>query len=188
MRNTVYNVTIQNSFGGAGSSSGFIDNKKVEQYMAANSTTTTLDQGVDKERGNYRFQSVVQNLQLMGNIWVANTNAVGGTATTAPTSFTMTLTVEAGDDVLYTNDELNNGAVLTGNAAIKRSIARAMVSYRNGYNTEVSDQTKTTGYRDGSTANATVRTGSRIMQIDVGALTNSVTTAEAAITVVRPPQ
>jgi hypothetical protein len=188
MLNTIYQVSIQNSFAAANATTGFIDDKELGYYMAKGQQPNGLQAGLDKERGNLRFRNVVEKMQEMGTIYVANTVAVGGTANTAPSSFTMTLTVEHGDDSLITRDEANGNVEITGIPALKRCIARGLMETRLGWTTEVIDQTKSTGFRDGATANAIVRVGSRIMQIDVGALTNSVATAEAAITVTRPAQ
>jgi hypothetical protein len=187
--NTFYQVTITNSgLATSNTASGFVDHLKAEDYMALGQTPSTLQAGIDKERGNVRFKNVVEKLQSMGTIYYSNANAVGATVNTAATSFTMTLLVEHGDSSLITRDDANAKVEITGTDALKRCIARGLTEERLNWNAEVIDQTKSAGFRDGAQANAIARVGSRVMLIDVGALTNSIVTAESAITVVRPDQ
>lgn len=186
MLSTMYQVTITNSFSNANTAAGFIDSKRTETYMAEGSTPATLAASINKERGNIRYRNVVEQLQTMANIYVTNTVANAATANSAATSFVMTLEVERGDDYLLTRDETANNAVeLSGAAAIKRCVARGLMVERLAERTEVVDPTASAGHRDGATANAIARVGSRIMDVDVGKLTNNLTTAETAITVTK---
>jgi hypothetical protein len=177
---TSYSVTIAGVVA-ASPSDGFIDNTKLEQYMAAGAPATTYVQAQAKERGNYRFRFLQQAVQFEANVYMENMDAPGGTGATAPTSFSFTAVVERGDDVLVTRDETNAGATLTGVACLKRWVARALVRQQTQMGV-IYDPTE--GTTKGNTTPA-ARYGARIEPIVVGALAADLPTAEALITITK---
>lgn len=186
MINTYYTVSIS-LIGGAGTSDGFIDNTKMPKYMANGSVPTTATQSINKVRANHRFDNMVANLGLMSNCYLSSISATGANAIAQATTFAFTLESEHGDAPLVTPDENNPGQTLSGTAAIKRCVARAITtSWADA--AEYYDPTSTTSQgtnNGGSTTSTAVRFGSRCEPVTVGALANSLTTAEAAITVTK---
>ena len=176
---TFYKVTIA-GVNNAAPADGFIDNMTIEQYGAAGSNATTFAQTTTKERGNLRFEFLQQQIQLEANVYISNTSSPGGSATAAPSSFVFTAEIERGDSVLFTRDELNNAAPLTGTAALKRWIARALcegrVTIRMIYD-------PTMGTTPGNSTQY-ARFGVREVQLEAAKLYNNLTSAEASITVV----
>lgn len=182
---TQYRITIAGRAGSAGASTdGFIDATRVETYMAGSpaSVPTTFANSVAKERGNMRFRFLQQQLQLECNIYIENIVAAGANANTAPTSFVFTAHVERGNDVLFTRDELNNNAPLTGVDALKRMIARALIqsSVSTG---DIFDPTQSTDDGAGGVKTAAARRGIRVETLTVGGLYSNLTDAAASVTV-----
>lgn len=175
---TSYSVQITNATAAA-PGNGFIDPTTIEAYMAANSLPATYAQCQAKERGNVRFDFLQQQVQLEANVYMTNLTASGASATAEATSFSFTAVVERGDDVLVTRDESNPGSYLTGTAALKRWVARALVESRTCFG-DIYDPTLAT--TPGNTTTA-ARYGIRTEQITVGALKTTLTAAEALITV-----
>lgn len=177
---TFYRVDIAASgLGGAAPDDGFIDNKKIETYMAEGSNPTTVTQTLAKERANLRFERVREQLGLLGNCYLRSLVATGANATSAATTFSFTVECERGDQFLATYDELNEGEVLTGAEALERSIARALV-------TDFTDKTEYHDPTKASTAGNAMaynRNSHRIETITVGALSNSIATVESGITI-----
>lgn len=181
---TQYRITIAGKSGSAGAATdGFIDAKRVEQYMAEGSAPTTYVNSVAKERANLRFRFLQQQLQLEGNIYIENIVAAGGNANTAPTSFVFTAIVERGDSVLFTRDETNNNAPLTGVDALKRMVARALIEGRT-ITTDLFDPTTSTDDGAGGTKTAAARRGIRVETLTVAGLYLNLTDATASVTVV----
>lgn len=184
MLNTFYSVQI-NAISGPANSDGFIDPVRIQDYMVSGAAPTTKDQSVTKERANSRFDMLVQNLSIAGNLYVNNATATGANAITAPTRLDFTVEVERGDSVLSTKDENNAGQTLTGAAAIKRYVARSLISRRDSDFAEYYDPTKNDAVvANGATVSAS-RMGNRIDKIVVGALANTIAEAEAVITVTK---
>jgi hypothetical protein len=174
--NTYYAVQV-NAVVGSGSYDGFIDNMKVEQYMVNGAIPGTLNNSTVKTQGNLRYKQILQQLDLMGNIYVFNAVANGATVNSVANSFTFYLKVEQGDNVLRTKDELSsNGYVLYGYQAIERCVARGM-NQAQLYTQTVYDPTSTTAPSNGSYTSNAVRVGERIMVCNVAALTNSLVNA-----------
>lgn len=182
MLNTFYSVQI-NALSGPANSDGFIDPTRIEQYLAGGTPPSSLALSITKERANSRFEILTQTLGFVGNFYISNAIATGATANSAATSLTMTVEIERGDSVLVTKDENNAGQTLTGAAALKRLCARALVTGRASDYAEYYDPTATPALTaNGATVNA-IRVGPRIDKIAVGALANTITEAEAVITV-----
>ena len=184
MLSTSYRVEIA-QITGSGDAAGFVDPTRVENYIAAGATAGTYAQHTDKERGNYRYKAILQAVQAMGNLYVSDIELTGGSPAAAPTKVAFTLTAERGDGMLITADENNAGQELTGAAAIERCIARALIQGRQNLMCDIFDSTTTTAPKNGATSTTAVRTGPRVTTINIAALANNLTTAEAAITVTK---
>lgn len=184
MPSTKYRIEIT-QINGTGNAAGFVDDKRIERYMAEGSTPTDLTASQNKERANLRYRFVLANLQSMGNLYVSDVVATGATADTAPTEFAFTVEAERGDDMLFTRDETAEGEELSGADAIKRCVARGLMAEQLGRLMDCYDPTTSTGVKDGAPAPAAVRTFNRVAPLDVAKLTNNLTTAEAAITVTK---
>lgn len=178
MISTYYSVTIA-GVNKAAPSDGFVDQNTIEQYMAEGSEPATFDQTVAKERANVRFAFIQQQAQLEANVYFSNFQTPGGSATTAPTSFTFTAEIERGDSVLFTRDELNGGAEIVGMPALVRWIARALCEARTTVR-DIYDPTQ--GTTPGNSL-PYARFGVREETITIGALYSNLTAAEASITV-----
>lgn len=179
-----YTVSI-NTLTGPPNSDGFIDHTKIEQYMATGAAPTTVAQSLTKERANIRFDLLNQNLSLSGNIYVNNPVATGGNATTSPTNFAFTAHVERGDSILSTADETSPGTTLTGAAALKRFVARALLTSSTNDQQEYYDPTPTGALTANGATVSAIRVGSRIEKVTAGKLANTVSEAEAVITVTK---
>jgi hypothetical protein len=83
---------------------------------------TTLAIAEAKERGNVRWELILQNLQLTGNIGFRVTNIAGASVTDAPSSVEFILEV----DENYYNYDLT-GAKIFGKLAIEQTIAKALM-------------------------------------------------------------
>jgi hypothetical protein len=180
MLSTLYSVTIA-GVNNAAPADGFIDYTTIEQYMAQGSIPTTYAQTTAKERANIRFKFLQQQIQNEANVYLTNFVAAGGSSTAAPSSFTFTAEVERGDSVLFTRDETNNNAEMTGMDALTRWIARALIESRTTIS-DVYDPTKETTPGNSTPA---ARFGVRETSITVGKLYSNLTTATAAITVTK---
>lgn len=178
MQSASFGVTIVPA---GGATNGFIDEMTIERYMAAGSTPTTLTQTTTKRAANMRFDFLQQQLQFEGNIYISDIVAAGGTATSAPTSFAFVATVERGLSSLSTKDE-TNGTVLTGAAALKRMVARALLVSRTTV-ADVYDPTLSAAKGDNASATA-ARVGTRITTITVPALAATLAEATGRITIV----
>jgi hypothetical protein len=183
MASTFYNVAIT-ALTGSTNGGGFIDNKKIEHHMLTDDGPSDADESRDKERANIRFDTMVAKLGLLGNLYMSNVVATGANSTTDASSFTFTVESEHGDSTLYTEDENNSGVYLTGNAAIKRSVARALIIDRNDFGDYYDPTMSNAVVNSGETVSA-VRVGTRIEHVIAGALANSIANAEAAITVTK---
>ena len=187
MLSTFYTVSIA-YIAGTGDNDGFIDNMKVEQYMAASNTgvaPASFTTSTNKVRANIRYKTIIEQLQLMGNMYDSEDVAVGATIDTPGTAFNFTLEVERGDEVLGTMDELNPGVELMGANAIVRCIARSLMEYRNNYNYAVFNPTATTAPANGGTTTAIARQGATTLTFNVGPLTTNLSDGANAVTVTK---
>lgn len=156
---------------------GFIDNKRIETYMAEGSTPTTAAQTQAKERANLRYRNLIDNLQRLGNLYISNISAPGASATAQPTSFEFTVLSERGEDNLVF--EVSPGTVLTGADAIERMVA---ISLTTSFTRSSDYYDPTTSTAPGN-ATAYARIGNRIETLTVGALAADITTANGLVTV-----
>jgi hypothetical protein len=180
MISTYYRVEIA-AIAGTANAAGFVDATRVETYMMnGGAAPASYTNSTNKERANVRYKLVLENVQTMGNMYVSNVIATGATVDTAPTKIGMTFEVERGDSILYTRDELTPGVELSGANAIIRCVARALCETK-VIRGEIYDPTLSAPLN----SNAYARAGSRLEMITVGALSNSVTTAGASVTVTK---
>ena len=115
---------------------GFIDRKKIQDYMVFDTTTHLMsdfaisyDNVVAKERANMRYLHAIQNLSdTISPIDIHPDDAFSnGDTNVAPTIYRILVTYDR-PDYLYTADELNPGVTLTGLDAIKRQVARVFIT------------------------------------------------------------
>jgi hypothetical protein len=180
---TLYRVDISAAgMGGAAPADGFIDQVRSEIYLQQGTGPTTLVQSLAKRRANVRYRMLRESFDMMANLYTSVLTATGASGTTPATTFSMTLEIERGDSVLSTADELNAGQTLSGAAAIKRCIARAMIVPTFTKNLDWYDPTQTT-----TTGNATIAVRNPFIEgpLTVGQLTTTIQLAEAVITVTK---
>lgn len=180
MLQTVYTISIANATGTA-PKDGFIDATSVEQYLAAGGSISTYAQSQTKERANIRYRMLQQQMQITGNIYLDEAVATGANATTEATAFTFKAVVERGDGQLYTYDESNNNALLTGTAALTRLVARCLVESAT-VNTMIYDPTLVAA--PGNTTQA-MRVGLRDESLTIQGPAANLTAAEALVTVTK---
>jgi len=176
---------------------GFVDKWTVEQWLAnavgndgMNEASLdnfppsfTLADSLAKRRANVRYNAMVAQMGFVGNMYIMNVVATGASATSAPTTFSFNVLVEHGDGSLVTWDETNPGTLITNpEAVLARTVSRALIQNA-VVQADVLDPTPmTTVGTYGSTANVP-RYGVRYESLTVGAVYNSLTAANSAITV-----
>ena len=177
---SIYDITIA-GVGGSAPSDGFIDYKTVYVYMNASNGSdapSTLAKATAKARANRRHKSVVTSLINYGALTITTITATGSpNCDTAPS--TMVYRLEGDIARVSTPDEANSGQTLTGMAAVKRIVARALLKAET-VGLEVFDPTTSTAPGNSTLYN---RTGPRFFEAVVGALYTVRATAEASITV-----
>lgn len=178
---TTYSIVIA-GISGSGTSTGFIDNSTVYDYInAGGDAPSTYAASLAKARGNRRYRKILLMLSDMTNAYVTSVVGTGGDANTNHTSIEFDVTIEQGDSALNTPNESSPGNFLTGTAAIKRCVARALVTDETR-NIEVLDPTAATAPGN---SNSVARSGARFNIEVIGKLANNLATAEASITVTK---
>ena len=184
MATSIYSITLTNSLATVSPSDGFVDNTRTESYVTSLENPPAdfvLALSQAKRRANVRYREMILQFARVGNIDIGLLSivATGASYKTEPTAFTFTVLVEHGEASLVTDDELNVGQQLTGQAALKRLIARAL-TYTDTLEIEVFDPTPKT-----TIGNALLRPrfGLRILPLVVGAITASLTIAEGLVTI-----
>lgn len=167
-------VTVDLSgFTGVAPANGAVDPTKTYAYE----DVSTYDLSQAKVRGNVRWDVVVHNLNFENTTKAIFDIVSDGTIDTAPTEIEFTVSYPNFND-LYTYDETNNNAsIIRGLDAIKRMVARSLM-------TEVNDVR--TVYDPTSESNAggePFEIGFRVIKLQTGKLTSDLSTAEAAVTV-----
>jgi hypothetical protein len=188
-----YTVTITNSIAGTTPSDGFVDNTKVEQYLAnASLTLETTPSGLTydlckaKRRANVRYGEIVRQLELVQNVMIPplSISAPAGDYKTEPTSFTFQ--IAAYDWMWQTKDEENAGAVLSSTACLKRCIARALIADL-FIEIDVVDPTASVALYGGPTSPQSVPRGGPWINVasafEVGSYAANIAAAEAVISV-----
>ncbi len=156
---------------------GSVDPYSVDYYRAQSSTAgTDVATMTKKKRGHVRWHRIETMLQGLGNLYISNKVGTGGTINVTPTTVTFRVTVEHDADPVRTADENNSGQFLSGALAIKRVIARALMSELTA-NQEVWDPSTVSGHSDVPTF------GYRVISVVTGALAASITESDAAVTV-----
>lgn len=179
---TKYDVTISVITKSA-PSDGFIDPYRIDYYRAQPSAEIGTDMAtmVVKKKGFARWHRIENQLQRLGNIYISNIVAPDATTNAVPSSIAFRAFVEHGSDSLLTPDENTPGVNLTGTNAIKRAVARALISSL-AENQEVWDPTLVVD-PDTSQTTDVVRFGYRTILVNVGALCADLTEASGHITV-----
>lgn len=176
----LYDITIA-GVSAAAPSDGFIDYKTVYVYgnEDAEDVPATYAASLAKARANHRHKSVVMSIQFYSGMQIVNVT-LGGTpdSNTAPTSIVYQVDCDLAS--VTTPDESSPGDTLTGEDAVKRIVARALVKAETKA-MEVLDPTTAT-----APGNTTLyaRSGPRTNVETVGALYATLTLAEAGVTVV----
>ncbi len=174
----VYDISIA-STGQTGD--GFIDYLSVYDYMNANPADipTNLAASVKKSHALRRNKNVVLSIQFYSALAINSVTTTGSPSTNAAPT-TIVYRVEGDKTLVTTPDETSPGTTLTGDAAIKRIVSRAMVKAET-IGMDIYDPTTAT-----APGNTTLwaRTGPTFSASTVGALfSGSLTTAAAAITI-----
>ena len=177
---TLYDVTIS-SISKSSPSDGFVDPYRIDYYRALPDAPkgTDMDTMIVKKKGFVRWHRIECQLQTLGNIYISNISAPGADINTLPTSVSFRLFIEHGSDSLYALDEQNAGQKLTGLNALKRAIARALISALD-VNQEVWDPTTVS---KNNVDYDVLKFGYRTIEVNVGALAASITEANSHITI-----
>jgi hypothetical protein len=122
-----YTVKITNP-GATGDSAGFIDIKRIEQYGVNDSVdptkNVTLEQSMNKKRGNLRCNRILSSIMVMSNIQVLKIETKNASATSEGSEFNMTLAFDSEDSVFIIRGNL----ALRGVDAIKQLLAEDISS------------------------------------------------------------
>ena len=181
---SIYDITIA-GVTAAAPADGFIDPKTVYAYanISASDKPTSYANSLAKSRANRRHKNVIMAVQFYSGMQIISVTAGGSpSASVAPTN--VVYRIEIGDvSLISTPDEHNAGQTLTGTAAIKRIIARALTKSENVM-LDVLDPTTATA--PGNTTSY-ARAGTRFNVETVGPLYASLTLAEAGVTVTAVP-
>lgn len=188
-----YTVTITNSITGTDPSDGFVDNTKVEQYLAtAGLTLETTPTGLTyalckaKRRANVRYGEIIRQLELVQNVMIPPLSiaAPAGTYKTEPTS--ISFQIAAYDWMWTTKDEENAGAVLTSTDCIMRCVARALIADL-FVEIDVVDPTASAALYGGPTEAVSIPRGGPWINVasafEVGPYADNIADAEAVISV-----
>ncbi len=188
---TLYSVLITNGNINASPKDGFIDNLKIENYGQSLVTTPvglTLALSEAKSRANFRFQEILQQIEMVTNVQLSeqeNTTdpytVSNATISTEATSFQFWVIAEKGDSSLITADEYNAGQYLYGASCLQRCIARALLldAIREW---PVFDPTDSVSVPSSTTS--VIRYGTRIMTgFEIGPYASSLSNANSLIDV-----
>lgn len=138
MKNLAYfRVSIKNTTSNTSPSDGFVDDKNVSDYLTIDQINgiyinkpTSLALALAKARGFIRYQKIVDNLNFNQNTLGIIDIVSDATVNTEATQISFTVIYDK-PDYLTTTDETKIGNILTGAAAIKRWIARALTQNLN---------------------------------------------------------
>lgn len=122
-----FRVTINAAgLGGAAPADGFIDNETPRDYSKTVGFPSTANGSLAKTRANIRWKEIVQRLSTQISPQVIEINKVGAGPDAAPTQIAFTVVYDR-EDFIFTSSE-TDGAALNGEAAIKREVARALIT------------------------------------------------------------
>lgn len=110
---------------------GFLDNKKVQDYEDFDINLQpiegeTVEQYIIKARGYIRWRQMSYNISKGGIFYIGKLETEGADHITPPTKMTFYVGYEQFDG-MNIEDELNDGAILSGIPALKRRIALSLV-------------------------------------------------------------
>lgn len=138
----------------------------------------TLANNEAKMRGNSRWESLMKLLNFEANtLSVGSVVATGGTPDAAPSTISFTVAYQNISSV-YTYDELNNNALIKGDAALTRMVARALVLSRIENRVIINPGTDVTWH---------FTIGDQVEKLTIGAIAANIAAANSAITVVHVP-
>lgn len=116
--------------GTATTGDGAVDNTTPEEYGATSGFPATQDLSFDKERGNMRWEEcLIHCSEVIQPVFVSAIVNTAGDEDTEPTQFDFTVAYDR-PEFLSTADEVSPPTILTGAAAIKRFIERALITTR----------------------------------------------------------
>jgi len=176
MPSNIYQISIA-KIAKAAPSDGFIDPFRIEYYRAVENAPKGTDMNVmaTKKKGFVRWHRIENQLARLGNLYISEIQAPGADTNTLPTSVSFQVLVEHGIESVSTPDEAASGTMLKGMDAIKRAVARALMSSLNT-NQEVWDPTTVTNTE-------VIKFGYRTIPLEVGPLATSITEATSFVTV-----
>ncbi len=160
---------------------GFVDNKTLEKYRTGEtpSEASSLDKALEKERGNMRWNEIVQRVSTyIAPVRILDIVADGADANTAPTSVAFTLVYDR-EDYVYAHDDVSvPPTIIYGADGIKRLVAIALSSDITS-STIVLDPTLVAGTPTSSAY------GESIRKVTAAKAAADISAAEAAITVTK---
>ena len=123
-----YTVTIGALTGGAAPDDGHVDFTTVEEYGATSGFPTTDVLALAKERANMRWEAIVRQLGTETHpLQISGAVAAAADEDTPATSVDFTVAYDRVEYLRTEDTEDSPGTFLTGTAAIKRWVERALV-------------------------------------------------------------
>jgi hypothetical protein len=173
---TMYDVTIT-AINKSSPADGSVDPFSIEYYRAlpGASDGDTFANMTTRRKGHIRWSKIENQFSTLGNLYISNKVSTGGTTNAIPSSISFRITVEHGSDSLVTPDENNAGVMLLGALAIKRAIARALITSRVA-NYDVWDPAKV------ASTNVEVF-GYRIVSVNTAAAAASISESDGHVTI-----
>lgn len=166
---------------------GFIDPKTYSQYANGAIDSSGVTASFVKQRGNIRFGFVQQQIQFEQNIYISNvvTNnaANSNPALATVNSITFVATMERSETPVSTRDENNAGVILTGDAAIKRMVARALIEGSTNLRAAADPTGSGVSYGEAGTRVNGIRMVAQTTSFVTNPIANSLSSAEALISV-----
>lgn len=133
---------------------------------------SSLANGRAKARANARWRFVIEQLHRdTSPVFIQAVDQVGADVDTPPSEVQLTVAYDRSWQI-YTYDEDNNNAIIEGEYAIRRAVARALTK----------SETRSLVVYD-PTSNSGIVRGNRDELVEIGALAADLATAEANITV-----
>jgi hypothetical protein len=189
-----YSVTITNpntsidlSNSANWANAGFIDSKTYSQYANGAIDSSGVTASFVKQRGNVRFGFLQQQLQFEQNIYISNVvtnNAPNSNPALATVnSITFVATMERSETPVMTRDENNSGVILTGNAAIKRMVARALVEGSTNLRAAADPTGSGLSYGESGTRANAIHVVAQTTSFVTNPIANSLSSAESLVSV-----
>lgn len=180
---STFDIVITPGAEPAAPADGFIDIKSSDSYIKGGGMHATVAKARAKARAFRRYFKLIHQIENMATTSIVSATATGAAIDTAATDLKMRLAFNT--SALTTEDENNPGQLLTGAAALKRCVARALILSED-IRMEYFDPTQPSVVQNG-VAVAGARIGPRFETQTVGAIAASLTAAEALVTVTLVP-